>query len=65
MLAAHERSDKGALVDIYIEIADRAAQSQDIDAECFFLTHAWIFALDSDHPLRDDLQKRLSAHGRV
>ena len=37
LLAAHERGDKPALVTLYARAADGASN---IDAACFYLTHA-------------------------
>ena len=62
LLAAHDRDDRAALVTLYAEAADQAA---DTDAACFFLTHAYIFALEQDHALTPALYQRLRDHGRV
>jgi hypothetical protein len=56
MIAAHE-----ALVRLYSQAADEA---NDVDASCFYLTHAYIFALDSGAPETDTLHGRLVAQGR-
>ena len=62
LLAAHARGDKPALVTLYGEAADGA---DDIDAACFYLTHAYIFALELGHADVPELHARLSEHGRV
>ncbi len=62
LLAAHARGDKDALVALYEEAADGA---NDLDAACFYLTHAYVFALDRGHDHVDRLHARLAAHGRV
>lgn len=61
LLAAHDRDDKAALVALYTEAADVA---NDLDAACFYLTHAYIFALDTGAPQTPALHARLVAHGR-
>lgn len=61
LLAAHEAGDKPALVRLYAEAADHA---NDLDAACFYLTHAYIFALDAGHADAPKLHARLKAEGR-
>jgi len=62
LLAAHAAGDKASLVALYTQAAD---QAQDIDAACFYLTHAYIFALDLGHKDTATLHARLTEHGRV
>lgn len=62
LLRAHARNDRAALITGYTQAAE--AQS-DIDAACFFLTHAYVFALDAGDPRADDLRAKLARHGRV
>ena len=62
LLAAHARDDLAALVALYTEAAD---QAPDTDAACFFLTHAYVFALEQGDPASDALFHRLKAHGRA
>lgn len=62
LLSAHGRDDRAALVVLYTEAADTAP---DIDAACFYLTHAYIFALEKGDPATNALYDRLKAHGRV
>ncbi len=61
LLRAHERQDKPALVALYTRAAD-AAQTE--DAAGFYLTHAYVFALDCGHPQTKALHARLVAMGR-
>ena len=61
LIAAHEAGDKPALVTLYTEAADVA---NDVDAACFYLTHAYVFALDAGHPAVATLHARLVAQGR-
>lgn len=62
LLAAHAAGDTSALVALYTKAAD---QAPDVDTACFFLTHAYIFALELAHPDTDALHARLKSHGRV
>ncbi|MFV2052628.1 hypothetical protein [Aliiroseovarius sp. YM-037] len=64
LLAAHERDDRAALVGLYRQAADEAERAADIDAACFFLVHAYVFALEIAHPDTPALHARLRAHGR-
>lgn len=43
LLAAHDASDPKSLAALYAEAADGA----ETDAAAFYLTHAWVFALDA------------------
>lgn len=62
LLAAHATDDKDALVTLYAQAAD---STHDIDAACFYLTHAYIFALEKNHPDTATLHARLKSHGRI
>lgn len=62
LLDAHARGDQSALVVLYTEAADC---TDVIDAACFYLTHAYIFALELGDPASDTLFARLKVHGRV
>lgn len=64
LLNAHARDDLVALVSLYTEAADQAQARGDRDAMCFFLTHAYVFALETGAPVADDLHARLKAEGR-
>ena len=64
MLAAHARADLGALVALYTQAADMSGATRDIDAECFYLTQAYVFALDCGAPTARALHARLKTHGR-
>ncbi len=62
LLDAHARDDRAALVALYTEAADEA---DNLNAACFYLTHAYIFALEVGDPACAQLYKRLKAQGRV
>ncbi len=61
ILSAHDRNDRLALITLYTEAADIA---NDLDATCFFLTYAYIFALETGAAEAESLHARLVAHGR-
>ena len=61
LLAAHAADDKGALVALYSLAADIAPN---LDATCFYLTHAYIFALDLGDARAAGLKARLVGYGR-
>ena len=59
---AHARNDKDGLIKLYHQAAQ---DSQDADETCFFLTYAYIFALETGHPLTHDLAQKLQSYGRL
>ncbi|MEM9370436.1 MAG: hypothetical protein AAGA26_04690 [Pseudomonadota bacterium] len=64
ILAAHDNEDRRSLVALYSEAATRAEGAGDIDATCFFLTQAYVFALETGHRDAGKLHSRLRSHGR-
>ena len=61
LLAAHERDDRPALVGLYTQAAEQAA---DPNAAGFYLTHAYVYALELGDARARDLHARLVADGR-
>ena len=61
LLAAHARGDIAALVRLYAEAAEHAAE----EARGFFLTQAYVYALESGHPAAPDLRAALARDGRI
>lgn len=61
LTAAHEAGDGGALVGLYAQAADAM---NDRDAACFFLTHAYVHALERGDWRAAALHARLKAEGR-
>ena len=47
LLQAHAASDTPLLSRLYTEAADRAEAEGKTDAACFYLTHAYVFALEA------------------
>jgi len=64
LLAAHVADDRASLAKGYAQAADFAEMAGEVDRACFFLTQAWIFALDVGAAEADALKARLVAHGR-
>ena len=64
LLDAHDQSDCPSLVSLYTKAANECEQSGDTDAACFFLTHAYVFALQEGMSEANNLQARLVAYGR-
>ena len=64
LLGAHDRNDKETLVTLYRKAGQNFLDAGEIDAGCFYLTQAYIFALDTDHDTAPDLHRLLVTHGR-
>jgi len=60
LCAAHAREDRAALVELY----GAAGARETGDAAAFYLTHAYVFALESGDPRAGTLHARLVAMGR-
>lgn len=61
LLAAHAADDRRELVCLYTLAAQ---QSHDPDASGFYLTHAYVYALELGLSQADDLRAELVAQGR-
>lgn len=65
MLQAHEQNDLAALPPLYLAAARLRESQGDIDAACFFYTHAYVYGLDcGDQEIADKARSRLQSHGR-
>lgn len=64
LLAAHDRGDHSALIDLYEQAASAAFEDGDINQGAFFLTHARVFALEAGDPRADAFFTRLKDLGR-
>ena len=62
--AAIRDRDAVTLVRLYTGRADRCLGAGDEDAGCFYLTHAYIWALDGGLPEAPRLHARLKSLGR-
>lgn len=65
LLQAHADHDAPALIRLYDRAATLAEQRQDHDAACFYLTHAFVFALEHGAPEADRLNLKLHERGRA
>ena len=65
LLEAHAGGDVAALAALYRRAADLAEGEGEDDACCFFLTQAWVFALDAGDAVADALHDRLAVRGRA
>lgn len=65
LLRAHADDDHDSLVKLYTDAGNLMEAEGNIDAACFFLTQAYIFALEAGMPEAMDLNKRLAVHGRI
>jgi hypothetical protein len=61
LLKAHALDDRHALIGLYERAANQAMND---DAAGFYLTHAYIFALDQGDPRAMPLRSRLVEMGR-
>lgn len=64
LLRAHENQDHDQLVLLYTQAADESEAQGDVEAACFYLTHAFVFALETGHAQLSKLNERLVAYGR-
>jgi len=65
LLQAHATQDAALLAALYAIAADAAETCGDVDAACFYLTHAMVFALEANADTYAALRQRLQAHGRI
>ena len=61
ILVAHAAGDRAAMAALYAEAAE---QVQGEDAQAFFLTQAYVLALEAGQPAAARLHARLCAMGR-
>lgn len=64
LLAAHAKGDTARLVTLYAEAARLAEAERRDEAAAFYLTHAYVFALETGHDSAPALHARLRALGR-
>ncbi|QBY00722.1 hypothetical protein E2K80_08235 [Rhodophyticola sp. CCM32] len=62
LLAAHEAGDRAALIRLYMAASEAAETPQ---AQSFYLTHAYVFALEAGAPEAADLRQRLRDMGAI
>lgn len=64
LIEAHRRGDKEALVDLYERAGSDALDIGNIEAGCFYITHAYIFALETGSKATGRLHGLLTRLGR-
>ena len=64
LIAAHQAGDLPRLVDLYARAGRLSEADGHIDAACFYVTQAYVFALQADDPRAPDLHAFLMSHGR-
>jgi hypothetical protein len=64
LLAAHIAGDRTLLVDLYRKAAEMSFEAQNIDKACFYLTHSYVFALETRHPDCREIHSVLVSYGR-
>ncbi len=64
LLAAHGAGDNRILSRLYAQAGDLAESQGQIEAACFYLTHAYVFALEQGLPEAAQLHQRLVLFGR-
>lgn len=65
LLKAHADNDNRSLITLYTLTAGQAECDGDIDAACFYLTHAFVFALEFGAQEGPALNKKLFDYGRA
>ena len=63
LLAAFASHDTGRIAELYHQAGDALA-ADDINAACFYWTHAYVFALEAGHRDTAIIHKKLIAEGR-
>ena len=64
LLRAHREGDVPAIVAAYMAIGDACERRDEVDAACFYLTQAYVWALEAGLPEAAALHARLKARGR-
>jgi len=65
LLKAHAAGDLEALIRLYTQAGDAAEARGDTEEACFFLTHAFVFALELGSTDAKPLNARLAENGRA
>ncbi|MBL4751638.1 MAG: hypothetical protein JKX71_13840 [Amylibacter sp.] len=64
LLQAHADYDLDRLVTLYQKAGLSCIDANDVDAGCFYLTHAYIFALEAGTSKAREIHKVLVSYGR-
>lgn len=63
LLVAHEAKDNAMLVRLYRQAGEDALADDEVQG-CFYLTHAYVFALEAGFDEAAEIHAILVAHGR-
>lgn len=63
LLAAHVAGDNAKLVRLYWQAGEAALDTDEVQG-CFYLTHAYVFALEAGMAEAEELRAILAARGR-
>lgn len=64
LLRAHATGDAAEMIDLYARAGTLAFEAGDIDAGCFYTTHAYVHALEEGDALSEAFRAVLQRHGR-
>ena len=64
LLQAHAKYDLDGLVALYQKAGLSRIEANDVDVGCFYLTHAYIFALEAGTSKACEIHKVLVSYGR-
>lgn len=64
LINAHEHGDVARLISLYKTAGEGCEHVGDIDAACFYLTHAFVFALEEGADDAVALSQKLAHYGR-
>lgn len=64
LLKAHEEEDFAALIRLYRQAGESQEALGDVDAACFYFTHAYVFALQEGSDEASELRAKLAGYGR-
>ncbi len=64
LIRAHTDYDLNALVTLYQKAGLSCIDANDVDAGCFYLTHAYIFALEAGFSEAHEIHTVLVSYGR-
>jgi len=65
LIQAHSENNPEELALLYTRAGDVSEQAGNPDAACFYLTHAYVFALEAGSEQANELHRRLLQYGRV
>ena len=64
LLVAHDKGDVSELIKLYRAAGELREGEGDINAACFYYTHAYVFALEHGDLAASALKQKLADYGR-